>query len=535
MNNQNNSSFNASYSSEDQNFDRRKLSSHSQLDSDLTFSEKKQLALQNAETQFDEQQKEFLEELQILLTPHKCRRIAQVDKELEQLNVQINNLKIFDYTNYEKSIQKINQIKKIISQIIDKYFKNMIQQYQVIINDLLKTSFQPLQKQIQNLRNELYKYDESSCQEVFDRYQFLNDEFNLMKSQLPKDIYLQINNKSMYDIKDSLQKLISLQFKDEFKIIPNYFSGFKQQKKNLVTLKSKKNQFKLQELQNSIYSFRNNILYSSYIDEIDQVKAQMIDLSQNQYQLVYVTLVNSNQYLYFIGQLFRNSESSKQMLSESFKKYDKAKKQLEKLQDLPCKSYGGQAIKNENAIYYWGGYIQSENQLLGSKKGFLYQIDYDSWEQIESMKYPRIKGQVCSQNNKLFLIGGMMNQYAANSLIEIYDTTQMKFIETIELINQMSYIPQLLGYALPISNQEILIIGGQNQFGNECGAQLINILLKTVQKNSYNNLQKIFNLNCSQPIIYKQQIFLFNSEDKKIEFIQINADTLQVKNIIQIQ
>ncbi|CAK81736.1 unnamed protein product (macronuclear) [Paramecium tetraurelia] len=494
--------------------------------------------------QKDDQKQLLIEQLNLILTPHKCPKIAQVDKDLEQLNAQINNLKIYDSATYQKSIQKIKSIKKVISQVIDKYFINLISQYQVITTDLLQTSLQPLKQLIYSLRNELHNYDENQVQEVLDRQNIINEEFNLLKNYLPKDITLQINNKSLYDIKDSLQKMVLYLFaiKDEFKIIPNYFSGFKQQKKNLVTLKSKANKFKLQEMQNSIHSFRNNILYSSNIDEIDKVKEQKLILSQNQCKLDYVTIINANQYLYFIGQVFQNPENSQKIISDQFNKYDKMKNKLLKLQDLPCKSYGGQAIKYQKTIYYWGGYVQLENQQLGSKKGFMYtlmlcrySIENDKWEQIESMKYPRIQGQCCLLDHKIYLIGGMMNQYVANGLIEIYDSILMKFVETIELINQLSYVPQLLGYALPISNQEILVIGGQNQFGNECGSQLINIFLKTVQKNSYNNIQKILNVNCTQPIIFKQQIYLFNSEEKKVEFIQINADTLQVKSIIQIQ
>ena len=34
-------------------------------------------------------------------------------------------------------------------------------------------------------------------------------------------------------------------------------------------------------MQNTIHSFRNNILYSSNIDEIDKVKEQKLDLSNN--------------------------------------------------------------------------------------------------------------------------------------------------------------------------------------------------------------------------------------------------------------
>ncbi|CAD8160086.1 unnamed protein product [Paramecium pentaurelia] len=516
MNNQNNSSFNdASFLSEDLSLDEKQISFHSNYDSDLIFTQKKQKIELNLESQQEEDQKQLLiEQLNLILTPHRCPKIAQVDKDLEQLNVQINNLKIFDSTTYQKSIQKIKSIKKVISQVIDKYFINLIQQYQVITDDLLQISLQPLKRLIFNLRNELHNYDESQLQEVFNRQNIINEEFNLIKNNLPKDITLQINNKSLYDIKDSLQKLISLKFKDEFKIIPNYFSGFKQQKKNLVTLKNKANKFKLQEIQNTIYSFRNNILYSSNIDEIDKVLEQQLILSQNQSKLDYVTIINTNQYLYFIGQVFQDSETSSKIITDLFNKYDKVNNKLQKLQDLPYKSYGGQALKYGKSIYYWGGYVQLENLQLGSKKGFIYSIEYDKWEQIESMKYPRIQGQCCLLDHKIYLIGGMMNQYVANGLIEIYDSILMKFVESFELINQLSYVPQLLGYALPISNQEILVMGGQNQFGNECGSQLINILLKT---------------------IFKQQIYLFNSEEKKIEFIQINADTLQVKNIIQIQ
>jgi hypothetical protein len=42
------------------------------------------------------------------------------------------------------------------------------------------------------------------------------------------------------------------------------------------------------------------------------------------------------------------------------------------LADIPIYTYGGQTIKFENNIYYWGGYIMTDEQCINSKKGFKY-------------------------------------------------------------------------------------------------------------------------------------------------------------------
>lgn len=38
-----------------------------------------------------------------------------------------------------------------------------------------------------------------------------------------------------------------------------------------------------------------------------------------------------------------------------------------------------------------------------------YLINDNKWEMIDSMKYPRIKGQCCVIDNTIYITGGLMN------------------------------------------------------------------------------------------------------------------------------
>ncbi|CAD8074630.1 unnamed protein product [Paramecium sonneborni] len=532
MSNHNNSSF-FETSQKSQKILDRIMSALSNQDQDQSYYDMKQV-LDDLDNDHLERQKGQTEEIKIIFTPHKCQKLAEIEKELENLMTFITTMQICDQTLYQTTLQKIKSVRKVITQIVDKYFANLKSQYNFVANELVQIHLAPIKQQIVQLRKDIPNYDETQYNEVFERHEQIKEDLNQLRQLLPKDINLQITNQSLYDIKDSLYKLISFKFKDQFKIVPSSFSGFKQQKKNLLTLKSKKGHLKFQEQQNSIYSFRNNILYHSHIDYIDNIKQQELILNDNNYKVNYCNLINTTQSLYFIGQLYQDISTKQLKMSQIVTKYNKQENKIERMSELPIITYGGQAIKQGQFIYYWGGYTVVEEIQIGSKKGFRYFINEDYWEQIESMKYPRIKGQCCSIDEKICITGGMMNQYSGNSLIEIFNTAEMRFQDPIELINSFSYVPQILGYSFPISNQEIFIMGGYNQFGNDGNAQLINLFLKTIQKNC-NVIQRIQNVNCTQPIIFKQQIYLFNSEDGKIEFIQINADTLQVKNIIPIQ
>ncbi|CAK77814.1 unnamed protein product (macronuclear) [Paramecium tetraurelia] len=511
----------------------RLMSALSNQDQDQSYYDMKQILDELNNDQF-EKQKEQTEEIKIVFTPHKCQKIAEIEKELENLMIQITNMQVCDSVLYQSTLQKIKQVRKVITQIVDKYFANLKNQYNFVANELVQIHLAPIKQQIFQLRKDIPNYEEAQYNEVLERHEQIKEDLHQLRSLLPKEINLQITNQSLYDIKDSLYKLISLKFKDQFKIVPSTFSGFKQQKKNLLTLKSKTGHLKFQEQQNSIYTFRNNTIYHSHIDYIDNIKQQELVLNDDNFRLTYCNLINTNQSLYFIGQFYQDINTKQFKISQMVTKYNKQENKIEMMSELPIISYGGQAIKQGQFIYYWGGYILVDNVSIGNKKGFKYLINGNKWEQIESMKYPRIKGQCCLLDEKICITGGMMNQYQGNALIEIFSTNQQRFLDPIELVNSFSYVPQVLGYSFPISNQEIFIMGGYNQFGNDGNAQLINLFLKTIQKNS-NVIQRIQNVNCTQPIIFKQQIYLLNSEDRKIELIQINADTLQVKNIIPIQ